>query len=108
MLALWMLLLVVLAQRVLILLRSRKSGVPGPWHTNVTSLVLKYHEWMRRRREYIHSLHQKYGTVVRLTPNEVSFINYEGMKEIYQSGGSGYEKTEFYDMFKQYNYRCVH
>ncbi|PSK34958.1 hypothetical protein B9Z65_1541 [Elsinoe australis] len=29
------------------------------------------------------------------------------MKEIYQSGGSGYEKTEFYDMFKQYNYRTM-
>lgn len=85
--------------------RSYITRVPGPWYTNVTSLVLKYHEFTRRRRLWIHSLHELYGPVVRLAPNEVSFANLEGMKEIYQSGGSGYEKTEFYDLFKQYDTR---
>ena len=44
---------------------------------------------------------------MRLAPNEVSFANLEGMKEIYQSGGSGYDKTEFYDLFKQYDHRTM-
>lgn len=84
-----------------------RTKVPGPWYTNFTSLVLKYHEFSRHRRLWIHSLHQHYGPVVRLAPGEVSFTNLEGVKEIYQSGGSGFDKTEFYDLFKQYGHRCV-
>lgn len=89
------------------IVRIHQTKVPGPWYTKLTSLALKYHEFSRHRRLWIHDLHLKYGPVVRLAPNEVSFANLEGMKEIYQSGGSGYDKTEFYDLFKQYNYRCV-
>ncbi|TVY39378.1 putative sterigmatocystin biosynthesis P450 monooxygenase [Lachnellula occidentalis] len=83
------------------------TKVPGPWYTNITSLILKYHEFSGSRRTWIHSLHQRYGPVVRLAPNECSFANFEGMKEIYQSGGSGYDKTEFYDLFKQFDYRTM-
>jgi hypothetical protein len=88
-----------------IAVQSYRTRVPGPWYTNWTTLVLKYHEFTHRRRTWIHSLHQQYGPVVRLAPNEVSFNNLDGMKEIYQSGGSGYDKTEFYDLFKQYGLR---
>lgn len=86
-------------------IRAYQTKVPGPWYTHLTTLVLKYHEFTKNRRLWIHELHQRYGPVVRLSPNEVSFANLEGMKEIYQSGGSGYDKTEFYDLFKQYNHR---
>lgn len=86
-------------------LQVYRIAVPGPWYTNLTSLVLKYHEFNRNRRLWIHELHKLYGPVVRLSPNEVSFANLDGIKEIYQSGGSGYDKTEFYDLFKQYNHR---
>ncbi|EXJ93260.1 hypothetical protein A1O1_01651 [Capronia coronata CBS 617.96] len=86
---------------------QRTTRVPGPWYTHFTSLVLKYHEFSKNRRLWIHSLHERYGPVVRLAPNEVSFANLEGMKEIYQSGGSGYDKTEFYDLFKQYGERTM-
>ena len=85
----------------------QRTRVPGPWYTNLTSFVLKYHEFSKNRRLWIHSLHQKYGPVVRLAPNEVSFNNLEALKEIYQSGGSGYDKTEFYDLFKQYGHRTM-
>lgn len=85
----------------------RSTKIPGPWYTNFTTLVLKYHEFSKNRRLWIHSLHLKYGAVVRLAPNEVSFANLEGMKEIYQNGGSGYDKTEFYDLFKQYGHRTM-
>lgn len=85
----------------------RDTKVPGPWYTNYTSLVLKYNEFQRNRRLWIHSLHQKYGPVVRLAPNEVSFTSLEAVKEIYQSGGSGYDKTEFYDLFKQFDHRTM-
>lgn len=86
-------------------IQAYQTKVPGPWYNHLTTLVLKYHEFTKNRRLWIHELHRRYGPVVRLSPNEVSFANLEGMKEIYQSGGSGYDKTEFYDLFKQYNHR---
>ncbi|PNS19528.1 Isotrichodermin C-15 hydroxylase [Sphaceloma murrayae] len=105
--AIWILLLAFLLYAVFSSVTVWRSGVPGPWYNNVSSLVLKYQEWTRRRRQYVHRLHSVYGPVVRLAPNELSFANLEGLKEIYQSGGSGYEKTEFYDMFKQYDHRTM-
>lgn len=64
-----------------------------------------YKEFTGQRREYIHELHREFGPVVRLGPNEVSFTSQEALKEIYQSGGSGYDKTEFYTLFKQFGTR---
>lgn len=107
MFALYLIVLIIVLWIATSSIQAHKTGIPGPWYTNITSLVLKYHEISRGRRLWIHSLHGKYGPVVRLAPNEVSFANLEGMKEIYQSGGSGYDKTEFYDLFKQYGQRYV-
>lgn len=81
--------------------------VPGPRVSLFTSWILKYHEFQARRTAYVHSLHQKYGPVVRIAPNEVSFASLEGVKEIYGSGGSGYNKTEFYDLFTVYGRRTM-
>lgn len=78
------------------------AKLPGPWYTTFTSWVLKYHEFTSNRRLYIHDLHKKYGTTVRIAPNEVSFASLEAIKEIYASGGSGYDKTELYDLFRQF------
>lgn len=84
---------------------SPLSKVPGPWYTRFTSLWIKYQEFTAHRRESIHRLHQIYGPVVRLGPNEVSFTSLDAIKEIYSSGGSGYDKTEFYTLFRQFNIR---
>lgn len=83
-------------------LLSPLSKIPGPWYTRFTSLWLKYQEFTANRRESIHALHKRYGPVVRLGPNEVSFTSLDAIKEIYASGGSGYDKTEFYSLFKQF------
>jgi hypothetical protein len=82
-------------------------SVPGPKYSAFTSLVLKWKELRAQRTTYIHELHQKYGQVVRVAPNEVSFTSIAAVKEIYCSGGSGYDKTEFYDLFKAYGRRYV-
>ncbi|KAK6387681.1 hypothetical protein LTS17_000950 [Exophiala oligosperma] len=88
-------------------IRSPLAKVPGPWYTNFTSLVLKYKEFTHGRRLYIHDLHQRYGPVVRLSPDEVSFATVDAIKEIYMSGGSGYDKTPFYSLFTQFNTRTL-
>lgn len=88
-------------------LRSPIARIPGPTHNVFTSFYLKYKEFSRQRRVYIHDLHQSYGPVVRLGPKEVSFATADAVKEIYQSGGSGYDRTEFYDLFKQFGTRTL-
>lgn len=81
---------------------SPLSKIPGPWYTRFTSLWIKYQEFTAKRRQSIHRLHQVYGPVIRLAPNEVSFTSLEAIQKIYSSGGSGYDKTEFYDLFRQF------
>lgn len=81
------------------------SKLPGPWYSLFSDAFLMYREFSAQRRVYIHELHKTYGPVVRLGPNEVSFTSLEALKEIYQSGGSGYDKTEFYNLFIQYGIR---
>ncbi|KAJ6119298.1 hypothetical protein N7523_003578 [Penicillium sp. IBT 18751x] len=88
-------------------LLSPLSKLPGPWYTRFTSFWLKYQEFTANRRESIHALHKRYGPVVRLAPNEVSFTSLDAMKEIYASGGSGYDKTEFYSLFKQFQTKTM-
>lgn len=81
---------------------SPLSTIPGPWYTLFTSFWIKYQEFTANRRESVHRLHEIYGPVVRLSPNELSFISLDAIKEIYASGGSGYDKTEYYDLFRQF------
>ncbi|PYI01496.1 cytochrome P450 [Aspergillus sclerotiicarbonarius CBS 121057] len=88
-------------------LSSPVSNIPGPWYTKFTSLVVKYHEFSARRRTFIHELHKEYGPVVRIAPNEVSFATLDAIREIYASGGSGYDKTEFYDLFRQFRIKTM-
>ncbi|KAJ4309450.1 hypothetical protein N0V84_011499 [Fusarium piperis] len=90
---------------VVVRLTSATAKVPGPVVSNFTSLVLKWHELGANRTMYLHDLHKKYGPVVRVAPNEVSFTSAAALKEIYGSGGSGYDKTEFYDLFQVYGKR---
>jgi hypothetical protein len=86
-------------------LLSPLSKITGPKYTLFSDVYLMIQEFISNRREYIHELHKRYGPVVRLGPNEVSFTSLQAMKEIYSSGGSGYDKTEFYTLFKQFGTR---
>ncbi|TPX10847.1 uncharacterized protein E0L32_008236 [Thyridium curvatum] len=88
-------------------LSSPLRKLPGPAYSIFTSVVLKWHEFHTNRTRYIHRLHQKYGPVVRIGPNEAAFASQTAVKEIYCSGGSGYDKTEFYDLFKVYGRRTM-
>ena len=45
---------------------------------------------------------------MRLSPNEVSFTSVSALREIYTSEGAGWDKTEFYDLFRQFGERYVH
>ncbi|RYP50490.1 hypothetical protein DL768_003995 [Monosporascus sp. mg162] len=88
-------------------LASPLRRIPGPAFSLFSSWLLKYHEFFANPTRYIHRLHLEYGPVVRIAPNEVSFASWEGVREIYGSGGSGYDKTEFYNLFTVYDRRTM-
>ena len=88
-------------------LSSPLRKVPGPAVSLFTSLLLKWKQVNAARTLYIHALHEQYGPVVRIAPNEVSFTSWPALKEIYCSGGSGYDKSDFYNLFKVYGRRFV-
>ncbi|KAF5514919.1 putative sterigmatocystin biosynthesis P450 monooxygenase STCB [Colletotrichum fructicola] len=73
----------------------------------ITPLALRWNEFNATRTLYVHSLHLKYGPVVRIAPNEVSFTSYEAVKEIYGSLGSGYDKSSFYNLFRVFKRRTM-
>lgn len=81
------------------------NALPGPWYTKFTSLVLKWHEFRAGRTRYVHALHLRYGPAVRVAPGEAAFASAAAVKEIYCSGGSGYDKTGWYDLFRVYGRR---
>lgn len=86
---------------------SPLNKIPGPWYTKFTSLILRWHHFRADRTRYIHDLHLRYGSVVRIGPNEVALASASAVKEIYCSSGSGYDKTEFYDLFQVYGRRTM-
>ena len=86
-------------------LSSPLNRIPGPALAKYTSWILKWHEFHANRTRYIHDLHLQYGPTVRIAPTEVAFASQGAVKEIYCSSGSGYDKTEFYDLFKVYGRR---
>ncbi|KAL2752781.1 hypothetical protein ACRALDRAFT_2141136 [Sodiomyces alcalophilus JCM 7366] len=88
-------------------LASPLRNVRGPWYAAFTVLILRWHELRANRTRYVHSLHTRYGPVVRLGPAEVSFTSCDAVKEIYCSRGSGYDKTEFYDLFRVFGRRTM-
>ncbi|OHE99871.1 cytochrome P450 3A17 [Colletotrichum orchidophilum] len=75
-------------------LNSPLKHIPGPWHTRFTRLGLKLSRLGGRRMTYVHELHEKYGSIVRVAPNEVSCIDIQSVAQVYKVSG-GFEKAQW-------------
>jgi hypothetical protein len=82
-------------------LQSALRKIPGPEVYAFTSWALAYDAFHTKMVFSIRQLHQKYGPVVRISPNEVSFNSLTALRTIY-GAGSGFERTRFYSMFDVY------
>ncbi|KAF4449388.1 hypothetical protein F53441_7367 [Fusarium austroafricanum] len=71
------------------------SCLPGPEVSRWTDLVLKYHWLKGTRAQYVHALHQRYGSVVRVGPEEVDISDMSAVKVIHNVR-DGYRKARFY------------
>ncbi|KAF4822004.1 Cytochrome P450 monooxygenase BOA3 [Colletotrichum siamense] len=72
---------------------------PGPKLAAISELSYVYHWLTGHYHEYIHKLHQKYGDVVRLAPNELSFNTAQSLQDIYgnpSKSGQTFLKSSFY------------
>ncbi|KAK2812443.1 hypothetical protein FQN50_001444 [Emmonsiellopsis sp. PD_5] len=83
------------------LLASPLRRVPGPKSYALTKWRLAYDDYIGERTRAIEALHNKYGDVVRVGPNEVSFRSLAALKTIY-GAGSGFQRGAFYRMFDVY------
>jgi len=76
-------------------LTCRTKHLPGPWYTRFTHYRLKRAVVTGQRIFYIDSLHEQYGPIVRLSPNEVAVADLDAFKEIHKIG-TKYMKSEWY------------
>ncbi|KAF2655000.1 cytochrome P450 [Lophiostoma macrostomum CBS 122681] len=57
--------------------------VPGPWLNCISELPAAWNLVRGNQHVYYESLHEEYGPVVRVSPNELSFVSVEAREEIY-------------------------
>lgn len=74
------------------------SHVPGPLLAKITSLWLYYHSYIGDEATVIHSLHAKYGDLVRVSPTEVDIRDVDAVTSIYITKG-GFLKAPCYGNF---------
>ncbi|KAI1099866.1 cytochrome P450 [Jackrogersella minutella] len=74
------------------------SGVPGPRLAACTSLWLSWHTYVGDECTVIFQLHEQYGPVLRVAPNEIDIADGDAVESIYIEKG-GFQKTEAYSKF---------
>ncbi|KAK4646105.1 hypothetical protein QC761_207400 [Podospora bellae-mahoneyi] len=74
---------------------SPLGKIPGPFHARFTSLRLTYSVFSNNRIHYVHSLHRRYGPIVRISPREIDIAEPTTAREIHKMG-SGFTKAPFY------------
>ncbi|KAH8595868.1 cytochrome P450 [Bisporella sp. PMI_857] len=73
-------------------------SVPGPWINSVSELPATLALVSGNQHRYYRWLHDKYGPVVRVSPEELSFVSVEAREEIYglRKGGRNMEKSPIF------------
>ncbi|KAF2237570.1 cytochrome P450 [Viridothelium virens] len=71
------------------------SHIPGPLISKLTSLWIYYHSYIGDEPALIDRLHQIYGPIVRVCPNEVDISDGNALNPIYVSAG-GFGKAPCY------------
>lgn len=73
-------------------------SIPGPWINSLTEVPAALALVKGDQHIYYQALHDKYGPVVRVSPNEISFLSTEARQEIYglRKGGLNMEKSPIF------------
>ena len=81
-------------------LTNPRRHVPGPWWAKYTSLPMTYHRWVVPDKfRWAHGLHQRYGPVILIAPDEVSVGSLTGLQAVHKMG-TGFRKGAFHENFR--------
>ncbi|KAK1625366.1 cytochrome P450 [Colletotrichum phormii] len=75
---------------------------PGPFLASITNFWRLRELWSLHLPDTLVALHEKYGDVVRVDPNMLSFRQGSAIPRIYKAGRT-LAKTKFYDGFNSFN-----
>ncbi len=75
------------------------ASIPGPWYTRFIGLPALYHDFKGDYLSWYQSLHERYGPIVRVTPDEVSLTSPEAFQKIH-AANSGFTKGPAFDKIK--------
>ena len=78
------------------------SKFPGPFWASQTDVWKTYHLCTKRLPNTFTLLHRRYGPVVRIGPNDISFESVDAIDPIYKSGRR-VVKSSFYDGFTTFH-----
>lgn len=100
-------LLLLLQFLLLIRLISPIAKVPGPFLTKITVLPIVYQDHIGNRTRWTEELHRRYGTVVRLSPKEVSVCSPDSIREVFTGSSKAgyYPKAPLFNIFQHYGAR---
>ncbi|KAG5987176.1 hypothetical protein E4U54_005100 [Claviceps lovelessii] len=82
-------------QAIRIAFDTHLARIPGPFLGRFTGWTLKINTLMGQRTRYIHSLHQQYGPVVRISPREISLAEADAVRQIHKIG-TPFRKASWY------------
>jgi cytochrome P450 len=71
------------------------AKIPGPFLAKITGHWRNKRIWRGTWHDDILELHERYGRVVRIAPNEVAVVDQNAMKQLYGHGHNA-EKTDWY------------
>ncbi|KAF4631689.1 hypothetical protein G7Y89_g6446 [Cudoniella acicularis] len=74
------------------------SHIPGPIAARITPLWLWYHAYIGDEASTIYALHETYGPLLRVSPNEVDISDHDAVPAIYTLKG-GFQKAACYGNF---------
>lgn len=81
---------------------SPLSKIPGPLHLKLSKWFILNKARTESRNVYLQKLHEKYGDVVQIGPNEVAFNSLEYMKQIYMGNFSKEFKSNGIGFYAQF------
>ena len=79
---------------------SPLSDIPGPWYAAISDFWLTTHTLRLRQCQYIHSLFEQYGPVVRVGPNKVMFNDLASSRSVYSV--HRFDKSVYYKSLLTY------
>ncbi|GMM29216.1 hypothetical protein DAMA08_019320 [Martiniozyma asiatica (nom. inval.)] len=76
------------------------AKIPGPTICSLSKYWILYKSWSEQRNRYVNLLHEKYGPIVRIGPDEVDISDVKYLQDIYVRN---FDKSTFYTQFVSYD-----